>query len=53
MDLICGLPEFLENTVNQLNNNELEIELNVNNLYYQKFKSMNNYIEIINLSSTL
>lgn len=44
---------ILENTVNQLNNNELEIELNDNNLYYQKFKSMNNYIDIINLSSTL
>ena len=39
----------LEDTVNQLNNNEIEIELDVNNLYYQKFKSMNDYINIINL----
>lgn len=40
----------LEDTVSQFNNNnEIEIELNVNNLYYQKFKSMNEYINIINL----
>lgn len=44
---------ILENAVSRLNNNELEIELNINNLYYQKFKSMNNYVNIINLSSTL
>lgn len=40
---------ILEDTVNQLNNNEIEIELDVNNLYYQKFKNMNEYINIINL----
>ncbi|MDE6251784.1 MAG: hypothetical protein K2M78_03985 [Lachnospiraceae bacterium] len=40
---------ILEDAVNQLNDNEIEIELNVNNLYYQKFKSMNDYIDIINL----
>lgn len=40
---------ILESTVGRLNNNEMEIELNVNNLYYQKFTSMNNYIDIINL----
>lgn len=39
----------LEDTVNKLNKNNIEIELNVNNLYYQKFKSMNEYIDIINL----
>ena len=39
----------LEDTVNQINNTEMEVELNVNKLYYQKFKSMNNYIDIINL----
>lgn len=40
----------LEKAVNQLNNNEeTEIELNVDNLYYQKFISMNRYIDIINL----
>ena len=39
----------LEDTVNMLNKNEMEIELNVNHLCYQKFKSMNDYIDIINL----
>lgn len=39
----------LEYIVSQLNNNEIEIELDINNLYYQKFKSMNEYIDIINL----
>lgn len=39
----------LEAAVNQLNNNEMEVELDVNHLYYQKFKSMNDYIDIINL----
>lgn len=39
----------LEDTVNRLNNNEIEIELDLSNLYYQKFKSMNEYINIINL----
>ena len=42
----------LENAVNKLNKNEIEIELNVNHLYYQKFKSMNDYIDIINLGMT-
>lgn len=41
--------KILEDAVSRLNNNEMEIELNVNNLYYQKFKSMNDYIDIINL----
>ncbi|MDE7300093.1 MAG: hypothetical protein K2N94_14955 [Lachnospiraceae bacterium] len=40
---------ILEDTVNQLNHNEMETELNVRNLYYQKFRSMNDYIDIINL----
>ena len=39
-------------TVNKLNKNEIEIELNVNHLFYQKFKSMNDYIDIINLGMT-
>ncbi|MDE7284363.1 MAG: hypothetical protein K2N85_12395, partial [Lachnospiraceae bacterium] len=39
----------LEDAVNKLNNNDIKIELDVNNLYYQKFKSMNEYIDIINL----
>lgn len=42
----------LEGVVNELNKNEIEIELNVNHLYYQKFKSMNDYIDIINLGMT-
>lgn len=39
----------LENTVNQLNSSEMEIDLDPNHLYYQKFKSMNNYINIFPL----
>ncbi len=39
----------LEAAVNMLNKNEIEIELNLNHLCYQKFKSMNDYIDIINL----
>ncbi|MDE7132485.1 MAG: hypothetical protein K2O65_11890 [Lachnospiraceae bacterium] len=38
---------MLEEAVSKLNQDEMEIELNVNNLYYQKFKSMNDYIDII------
>lgn len=45
---------LLENAVNQLNDREFfEIELNVSSLYYQKFKSMNHYVNIINLGSPL
>ncbi|MBD5534963.1 MAG: ligT like phosphoesterase [Lachnospiraceae bacterium] len=40
---------ILENTVRHLNHNEIEINLDMNHLYYQKFKSMNDYINIINL----
>ena len=40
---------ILESTVNRLNDNSFEIELNMNRLYYQKFKSMNDYFDIINL----
>lgn len=39
----------LENIVRELNKNETELELSTNNLYYQKFTSMNNYINIINI----
>ncbi len=39
----------LEAVVNMLNKNEIEIELDMNHLCYQKFKSMNEYIDIINL----
>lgn len=42
----------LEDAVNKLNKNEIEIELKMNHLYYQKFKSMNDYIDIINLGKT-
>ena len=41
----------LEDVVNTLNENELEIKLSINNLYYQKFRSMNDYIDIINLGT--
>lgn len=40
----------LENIVRELNHKEaIEIELNIEDLYYQKFRSMNDYINIINL----
>lgn len=39
----------LEAVVRELNNCEMEIELDVNNLYYQKFRSMNDYINVLNL----
>ncbi|MDE5590805.1 MAG: hypothetical protein K2J60_16995 [Acetatifactor sp.] len=42
---------ILEDTVNRLNDNEFELELNVNHLYYQKFTSMNDYINIFPLKN--
>ena len=39
----------LEAAVNMLNKNKIEIELDMNHLCYQKFKSMNDYVDIINL----
>lgn len=39
----------LEAVVSDLNNESMEIELDTENLYYQKFISMNDYINIINL----
>ena len=38
----------LENIVQVLNTNEMEIELNTQELFYQKFVSMNEYINIFN-----
>ena len=40
---------ILEDTVYRLNGRAMEMELEINNLYYQKFKNMNDYINIINL----
>ncbi|MDE7296487.1 MAG: ligT like phosphoesterase [Clostridia bacterium] len=40
----------LENIVKQLNANDMEIELEVKNLYYQQFKSMNDYFNIVKLA---
>lgn len=40
--------EALENTVDKLNS-EIDIDINICDLYYQKFTSMNNYIDIIKL----
>lgn len=40
---------ILENTVNELNQ-KIDIELNVHTLYYQKFISMNEYIDVICLN---
>ena len=40
----------LESLIRELNNREeMQIELDIENLYYQKFRSMNDYINIINL----
>lgn len=39
----------LEKMVRELNDIEMEIELDVADLYYQKFRSMNDYINIISL----
>ncbi|MBQ4522072.1 MAG: hypothetical protein IJA10_03870 [Lachnospiraceae bacterium] len=41
----------LEGVVSKLNRNEMEIELELDrkHLYYQKFKSMNDYIDVISL----
>jgi len=41
----------LEQAVNRLNLTPLEFELDVKNLYYQKFRSMNDYINIFCLGS--
>lgn len=38
---------ILEKTVNQLNNREIKIDLDPSRLHYQRFKSMNHYIDII------
>lgn len=40
----------LERVVNRLNKTDMEITLNVNDLYYQKFTGMNEYIDVVNLS---
>ena len=40
---------ILEDAVCQLNQNEFEIDLTVDRLYYQKFRSMNDYINVIPL----
>ena len=40
---------ILENTVNKLNQ-KIDLDLNVHTLYYQKFKSMNEYIDVICLN---
>ncbi len=40
----------LEKAVRQLNEQEIEFELSMGQLYYQKFVSMNDYINVINLA---
>ena len=40
----------LEEVVRELNERELEMELDVRNLYYQKFRSMNDYINIFSMA---
>ena len=39
----------LESIVNELNKKDIEIELNISKLYYQKFVSMNEYYDIYNI----
>lgn len=39
----------LEDVVSQLNDREVKIDINIEHLYYQKFKSMNYYINIVEL----
>lgn len=41
---------ILEDTVNRLNNDSFEFDLNVNDLYYQHFTSMNDYTDVIRLT---
>lgn len=41
--------ELLASAVNKLNN-EIELKINVSKLFYQKFRSMNDYIDIVNLT---
>ena len=41
----------LETVVNSLNNNSFTVELSTDNLYYQKFTNMNNYINIFKIIS--
>lgn len=40
----------LINAVNKLNDNPIEIDINVADLFYQKFTSMNNYTNIVGLA---
>ena len=40
----------LETVVNSLNKESFLIELNTDNLYYQKFTNMNNYINIFKIT---
>ena len=40
---------LLEKTVNKLNEQEIELELYAEKLYYQKFLDMNNYLDVISL----
>ena len=43
----------LEALVNELNTTDMEIELDIKQLYYQKFISMNEYINVVNLGKEL
>lgn len=43
--------KILEDTVNNLNKNEIELELKGNMLYYQKFESMNDFFNVLNLAN--
>ena len=40
----------LENVVNQMNKYHIKVKLNTENLFYQKFMSMNDYISVMNLT---
>ena len=43
--------KILRDTVNKLNENEIEFELDASSLRYQKFVSMNEFFNVINLAS--
>lgn len=47
-----GAARGLEDAVRWLNNHEPEIEINISRLFYQKFKTMNHYINITELNDS-
>lgn len=46
-----GSARKLENIVSKFNQDQMEMELDVNNLFYQRFRSMNDYTNILGLGN--